>query len=96
MKINKIIKQIMPPPIPIEAVCYDEIDGKVWRDPILYFALWDDEDVSFVTPCVMGSYGEVYDAEETPGFLGYEYNNEHIDWNEHVKCYLKEKERSNG
>ena len=93
MPINNIIKQIIAPPIPMNAVYYYE-DGTLGREKVVYLALWDEtEDCSTVTPCVMDDFGCNYCCDEDENFLGYEYDNQEGDWADRIKYYLKQQEK---
>ena len=85
MLINNRIKQIMAPLIPIDAVYYCEEDKSLFRSPVIYLALWDEDkldenDCSVVTPCNISEDGFGSACEDSYNFLGYEFNKIEIEW----------------
>ena len=96
MPIDNRIKQIMAPSIPMVAVYYCEEVKSLFRDPVIYLALWDVpdcDDCTAVTPCNIGKDGFGDACEDCINLLGYEYNNKGEDWDEEIADYLRKEQR---
>ena len=90
---NFKIHQIMPTPIPMQAVLYDPADEDTTRRDIICLAIirYPDDDgegdgySDYIEPMIGERNGGIIPANWLDGFLGIEYSGKQENWDEEIR-----------